>query len=73
MQCTWVDPPERQCADEGTHEELDNVGQPWAHLCDKHHGMIHSAIATAKAKTDVRILKYWVRAQGALLRARRVM
>lgn len=62
--CTWVESPGQQCPAEGTHAELDKNGLPWAHLCDQHHQMLESAMKSAAAGTDVRILAYWVKAQG---------
>lgn len=59
-QCTWKD-----CAAEGTHEQIRNDGSVWAVLCDKHHAEIEASCPAKDKEFSPKImLRNWILANG---------
>lgn len=62
MNCTWQDPPDKNCTNEAKHPWRTQDGRElWAHLCTIHHNELTAGVASP----DVRMmLRCWVRAGG---------
>ncbi len=61
MKCTWI-----KCRNNKAHDHIATDGKVWARLCNKHHGMVESALDDFfSGKTDPsKTLSYWIKAQG---------
>lgn len=66
MNCTWVDPIDKQCTRVATNPHVARDGKEWANLCDAHHAEFEKCSdESARGGGNIgAMLRSWVRASG---------